>query len=59
MNKKQLNRTQTWLGLIGGISSILAANNYIPNQLGQSISGISILLIGTFSQQPDTGGEEE
>ena len=54
MDKNQLNRIQSLLGLLGGISLILAANGYIPNRLGQSISGVSILLIGTFSQKPAT-----
>lgn len=53
MNKKQLDRLGTFLGLIAGITGALATNDVYPKTTG-SIAGISTFCLGWLVQRPAT-----
>ena len=51
LNRYQLDKLATLLGIIGGIATILTTNSMIEPNLGGTISGIAFLFLGVITNQ--------
>lgn len=52
LSKRQLDTLSTFLGLIAGITGVLTANKIIAENIGGTISGISLVILGYLTNQP-------
>ncbi|MGI8500427.1 MAG: hypothetical protein ACR2LR_04725 [Hassallia sp.] len=52
MNKKNVDRLATFLGLIAGISGVLGANEMLNPKVAGTVGGVATVCLGYLVQRP-------
>lgn len=52
MNKKQLDRLATLVGVLSGIAGVLGTTGYLSPKLAGTITGVSTICLGYLIQKP-------